>query len=128
MNTAVICIGSNIADKREHVRAALELLKVRFGEMAAASEIYLCPSHNGIGSDYANCVVRMITDNSLDTSLDTLKEMERNAGRTAESKITGVMPLDIDIVIWNDRILRPYDFERYHFINGCRQIEDKCRN
>ena len=38
--------------------------------------------------------------------------MEENAGRTPESKAQGIVPLDIDVLKWNNDILKPADMER----------------
>lgn len=121
MNTAILCLGSNTEDRDIILRDAVAAL-TEFAEAVSCSEVYDGPSHNGIGRDYLNTVVVVRTTKEI-SEVDAIgKELETRAGRTPESKTTGVMPLDIDLVVWNDQVLRPYDFSRPHFTRGLIQL------
>lgn len=121
MNTAILCLGSNTADRDRILRDAVAALS-EFAKVINCSDVYDGPSHNGIGNDYLNTVVVVKTAKEI-SEVDAFgKELESRAGRTPESKTTGVMPLDIDLVVWNDQVLRPYDFSRPHFTRGLIQL------
>ena len=64
----------------------------------------------------------------LDEAVKTLKELERNQGRTPELKIQGIVPIDIDVVIWNDEIVRMRDYEQDYFSQGYRQLNRNSNN
>lgn len=49
-------------------------------------------------------------------------EYENVCGRTPASKQTGEIPMDIDIIIWNDEIIRPNDYEHEYFKIGWNMI------
>ena len=46
------------------------------------------------------------------------KQIEQQSGRTPESKNNGIIPLDIDLLQWNDTILKPEDFRRPYVQSG----------
>lgn len=51
-----------------------------------------------------------------------LKDWESLQGRTRVSSEEGVVPIDLDLVIFDSRILRPKDFERHYFNKGYREL------
>ena len=51
-----------------------------------------------------------------------LKKWEADHGRTMEDTLSGVIKIDLDLVIWNEHILRPKDFERHYFNRGYREL------
>ena len=51
-----------------------------------------------------------------------LKQTESEAGRDSISDLEGRVELDLDLVIWDGRIVRPKDFERLYFNIGYRQL------
>ena len=59
---------------------------------------------------------------SQDDLVARLKKWEADHGRTQMKTFEGVIPIDIDLVIWDSRILRPRDFERHYFNVGYRQL------
>lgn len=122
MNRAIICIGSNTVNAIQIVHHAANVLAKLAAGDAKCSEIYQCPSHNGLGNDYYNMVIEIFAKYDYQEIIDISKSLEKEAGRTSLSKITGEMPLDIDLVIWNNRVMRPYDFSRPHFQLGYSQL------
>jgi 2-amino-4-hydroxy-6-hydroxymethyldihydropteridine diphosphokinase len=121
MNNTVLCIGSNTHNRGTIISDVV----ARFGKIMhnmQQSSVYECASHSGIGSPYYNTVVKCDTTLTYEQLRSLTKELEREMGRTPQSKETGVMPLDIDIVLWNDKIMHPHDYEHYHFKHGYEQI------
>lgn len=86
------------------------------------SHIYSTPPLNGIGDDYFNAVAMGQTMLSFDDINLLLKQFEKQAGRTPESKIKSQIPIDLDIVIYNNQIIRHNDFQQDFFQIGYRQI------
>ena len=56
------------------------------------------------------------------------KEMEKAAGRTPGGKKVGIVPLDIDIAMWNDEIKKPRDMMQDYMQIGLMELNDpSCR-
>ena len=51
-----------------------------------------------------------------------MKEIETQQGRTSLSKQTGIIPIDIDIVVWNDEVMRPRDLQHEYMQKGLRML------
>lgn len=118
-NVSIVGIGSNTEGAVLHVLEALWTFKNTEGVTdVVASRHYTTPSYNGCGEDYTNMVAQVTTSLSLDDFVALTKNMEVRAGRTPEMKGTGVVPLDVDVVVWNGNVVRPSDFERRHFTIG----------
>lgn len=127
MNTAVISLGSNVTDREEIVRSAIADIQHEF-MVEAVSAVYEAPDDRYAAMPYSNAVMRLSTDLGHDLLHAHFKAMESRYGRTPESKKSRQVPLDIDIVIFNDTIVRPADFSRSYFIHGYtilpRQVSD----
>ena len=123
LNKVVLCLGSNTESRVENVARALRILRrvLRGGVMV--SRAYLNESYNGIGDDYINQVVMGRTILGV-TELERLcNYMERKAGRRPHSKAYGIIALDIDIVVWNSTVVRPFDFSSPHFTLGYQEVK-----
>lgn len=109
MNTAIISLGSNVVGRHEIL------------SRAAAAIVEMTVTISGFYEDstgYLNAVAVVDTELSHDELRSRFKLMEQAEGRTPASKATGLIPLDIDIVIFNGEILRPYDFDQPYFRRG----------
>lgn len=124
MNNLVLCIGSNTSNRKEIINCAIERLG-KVMQILRMSSIYECASHSGIGNPYFNIVIICNTTLSYEQVYSTTKAIEKDMGRTPNSKTTGIMPLDIDIVLWNNELKHPQDFELHHFTFGYNQIKQQ---
>jgi 7,8-dihydro-6-hydroxymethylpterin-pyrophosphokinase len=57
-----------------------------------------------------------------DTVVKFLKDWEAECGRTQVDTLEGIIPIDLDLVIWDEHIKRPKDFERHYFNLGYREL------
>ena len=121
LNKVVISLGSNSPDSDRMMKQAMVWLEENLLSFKC-SEIYLTPPLSGVGSDYLNAVAIGETACDQNEFNLMLKDYEKSSGRTLESKKTGVIPIDLDIVIFNDQIVRPKDFSYDFFQIGYRQI------
>ncbi len=93
--------------------------------ISSRSEIYSTPEYSGRFDPYLNCVVEAVTDITPHESISSIfKEYERTQGRTAQSKSTGQIPIDLDLVKFNSITLRPKEFNREYFLIGYRQLRE----
>lgn len=118
LNHVVICLGSNVPSCRVILDGAIAVLGTFFHDSPRMSLAYFNPSFNGIGQPYLNQVLEATTTLNIDSLHRLCRTLERRAGRTPQSKVQGIMPLDIDIVIWNGTIVRPFDYTSPHFAHG----------
>lgn len=115
MNNIVICIGSN--QERHNVENALLWLSELFEE-SVYSSIYETPAVNCGGRNYHNSVLRGRTNTSHEELNELIKEYELSCGRDSNARQKGLVPIDIDIVIYNDEIIRPWDYRQNFFKIG----------
>ena len=86
------------------------------------SEIYEMPAINGIDSPYLNAVIELTSDMNFYELTKIFKNHEADCGRTLQSKAEGIIPMDIDIIIWNGKIMRPREYSFEYFAKGYRQL------
>lgn len=119
--TAVLSIGSNTFDSLQRVTECISWLANEF-DLSAHASAYTTPAINGKDADYANTVAVITTSLSMPELNATLKDYEKSCGRTPESKQQGAIPIDVDIVMWNSKIVRPNDYNQEYFKIGWREI------
>lgn len=122
MNSVVISIGSNCKDSEKAVEKSIGFLSGKL-QSPRASGCYSTPASNGKDADYLNAVLVGYTDDSREKFTSLLKLYEVANGRTALSKQEGVIPIDLDLVVWNDEVVRPVDFDKEYFQIGWKQLE-----
>lgn len=111
-----IGIGSNTPDGAAQVDAACRWLATAFADVRC-SESYLTPGVGArcAGMTYRNAVATARTPLSADEVTRVLKEYETAHGRVKGSK---EVTIDLDLVIYDDRLIRPVDFARSYFQQG----------
>lgn len=92
--------------------------------ITAESGIYEFPDESGLGDPYLNKVIAVVSNYDSDSFYNRLKAVERELGRTKCSKSTGVMPIDIDIIISDGKIVDSYQFTREYFRIGYADLRD----
>ncbi len=122
IHTAVISLGSNLPCSADMLADAASRLAT-VCRVVRSSGVYYGPDDTGRGPQYANAVIEIATSLSPDGFREFARGLEAAAGRTPESKSLGLMPLDIDTVIWDGEVVDPYDRRRPYFIKGYTIIE-----
>ena len=127
LNHAILSIGTNHPDRDSRITDAIQWLTGTF-RVQSCSEVYEMPAINGTDRPYLNAVAAIATDTCLPEFIDLLKCYEAQCGRTPQSKAAGVIPIDIDVIIWNDTIMRPREFAYDYFTKGYGQLSEatKC--
>lgn len=119
----IFCLGSNIDDRRQRIEKACQWI-ASVMTVEAQSDIYDTPPFSGVGSDYVNTVVAVSTDLTLEAIDALCKDYERREGRDDKCRKSGIVPIDMDVVIYGDTIVRPHEISRYYFQQGYSQIKD----
>lgn len=121
LHEAVLSLGSNTADRRERMAAAIGFAE-SLGCGCRVSEIYETPALNGRDAAYLNAVAFVSTSLERAEVEALAKEWERKCGRLPEHKALGRVCIDVDLVVWDSTVLRPSDFGRGYFSRGYSQL------
>ncbi len=106
-----ISIGSNY-DQNRYVDMAKVLLYENFGgEITFSKSIWTLPI--GIESDrFLNCVGLAYTSLDLKHAESAVKNIERLCGRMEGDRAMDIIRVDIDILTFDDKVIREKDFSR----------------
>lgn len=121
MNDCIIGIGSNI-EAGYHIPWVLKLLADRF-EVVKVSEMV---QTRAIGitdqPDYTNGAVRIRTNLSMDELSTFLKQLEDQMGRDRSQPKFGPRNIDLDLLIWNNRVVDPDYYTRDFLRNSAAEL------
>ena len=124
MAKALISLGANTIDKKQRLTDTIvAIAQIAFIE--AQTPIYETAAEGSVATlPYANALILIETSAEYEVLRVTFKQWERNAGRTAESKAQGLIPLDIDIVTWNDHVIKERDMEFEYMKLGMKLLNE----
>ncbi len=107
MSRVFIGVGSNEGDRLTHIsramRALSEVSGVHLLQMATISETQ--PVGGPPQGPYLNTVVEIETTRQPTELLGALQEIERRLGRTPSFQRWGPRPIDLDILLYDDRVI-----------------------
>lgn len=118
----LLCIGSNtdrsvqLADARKALIAVFP--GIRFGELMETKAI-----GNGFHSPFSNQLAEFTTTLKVDAIHAFFKELEYRSGRIPDDKARGIVKLDIDLLRFDDKILKPEDMQREYICKGLKQLQ-----
>ena len=124
-NKVILCLGSN-QDCESNMSSAGELLRRYFCRISFSDPVYTDPVGLSGSGQFLNQVAVAYTDCRPEEVRLALKTMERTLGRTEERKEKGQIPIDIDLLLWNDEILKPADWAREYIQLLYRSVLDCC--
>ncbi|HEY8010598.1 MAG TPA: 2-amino-4-hydroxy-6-hydroxymethyldihydropteridine diphosphokinase [Rudaea sp.] len=104
MVRAYLSIGSNL-EPEKNLRTALTELRAQFGEITV-SPVYRGPAVGFDGLDFLNLAVGIDTDIEPVALNDLLHALEDRHGRRRDVPRFSNRTLDIDIVLYGDRVLK----------------------
>jgi 2-amino-4-hydroxy-6-hydroxymethyldihydropteridine diphosphokinase len=106
MAQVFVGLGSNVGDRLEQISRAVQRLGrlpgVRVSRMAT---IYDTEPVGPPQPEYLNTVIEMDTALSPHQLLETLKLLERQLGRVPSTQRWGPRVIDLDILLYDDRVL-----------------------
>ena len=122
INTCILCMGSNF-ERDIHLNAAQKALKEQFSgisfgkeiETEAIGEIYLSP--------FSNQIAKFETTLAPDEIRSIFKDIEHQNGRLPEEKALGIVKLDIDLLTFNNLVLKPEDLHREYIQKELSNLE-----
>ena len=104
---AYIGLGSNLAEPRRQLRGALDAIaRIRESQLTAVSSLYLSdPLGPPDQPRYNNAVAKLETLLSPLQLLDALQAIELAQGRERKAERWGPRTLDLDILLFGDRLI-----------------------
>lgn len=117
----MISVGANCGDRKGEVSAAIHwlgsLLKIE-----KASDIYETPCVGEDGRPYMNAVVSGTFNGPIEDLEKELKRYEVMVGRDLDCRDRGDVPVDIDLVICDGKIIKEWDSRQKFFRIGYDQL------
>ena len=104
MARVYLSLGSNI-EPRRHLAAALDELRARFGAIDV-SPVYRTKAVGFDGGDFLNLAVGLDTELEPGPLNDWLHALEARHGRRRDGPRFSSRTLDVDIVLYDDRVER----------------------
>lgn len=105
---AYVALGSNLDDPAAHVgRAFLDLAAIPATRCTRRSSLYRSAPMGPTGQpDYINAVAALETELVPEELLDHLQIIEHRHGRVRGAERWGPRTLDLDLLLYGDRVLR----------------------
>lgn len=110
---AYIGLGSNVGDRSDHLKRALETMKSRGIDVLETSSVYETDPVGPPQPDFLNAVCSVDTKLSPRELLRTLKEIEKAIGRS-EGERWGPREIDLDLLLYGDETIDESDFKLPH--------------
>lgn len=114
MSEAWLGIGSNVGERRDFVRSAVEALRTEVTVEATSSLYETAPVGGPPQRSFVNAVVRIITDLEPRALLGVCKSIEEKIGREKDLVRWGPRVIDIDILMYDDLKMSEPDLEIPH--------------
>ena len=113
----LLCMGSN-TDRSAQLSVARKALRATFPDILFGEMMETEAVGSGFHSPFSNQLAKFSTTLSSDSVHDFFKELERRSGRIPEDKAQGIVKLDIDLLVFDNKILKPEDMEREYIRRG----------
>ncbi len=121
VHSCILCIGSNFQREIQmpfaRQRLCAHFPSIRFGE-----EMETIAIGEGVHSPFSNQVAVLETELSFEEIRSILKAIERESGRTPEDKAQGIVRLDIDMLTFDEGVLKPEDLQREYVQRGLKEL------
>jgi GTP cyclohydrolase-4 len=107
MHDLYIGIGSNLGDRQANILAALQRLRAR-AEILAVSAFYESDAAGGAtGPPYLNVAASLRSELDAQRFSEFARDVERAVGRTAGSRRLDPRPIDIDVLVFDGKVVQP---------------------
>lgn len=117
MNTGLIMLGSN-ENAANNLELAIEKLSEHFDIEKTSTSLITKPVGNKYKSNFHNIALKILSAETAEETKSIFKQIELEMGRTTDSKQKGEIPIDIDLIFWNN-IQVHNDYDRFDFVQKC---------
>ena len=124
LNKIILSLGSN-QDQEKNMAEAVRILRNQFVSIAFSNSVYTEPIGLTGSAPFLNQVAVAYTSEQPDGIKHLLKRIEYKLQHMPDDKNFGIVPIDIDLLQWNELILKPDDLRRDYIIEGIRALENE---
>lgn len=121
MNCCIICLGTNY-ERNKYLQSAHNYLESEFSDIVYANAEETQPYHFKSGALFTNQVAMFHTTLSQDSVKEKLKSIEAICGRKQEDKAKEIVRIDIDMIIFNDHVVKRNDYKLEYVQRGIGQL------
>ena len=118
----LLCLGSN-SNRHFRMEAARIALTELFPNIRFSTEMTTEAIGDKFLSPFSNQVAKIETPLTREEIRSLLKKIEKENGRLPEDKEQGIVKLDIDLLTFDDLILKPNDLEKDFVIKGISSLQ-----
>lgn len=122
VHKCIICIGSNY-NRKENLLLARRRLVDLFPTIRFTSEQETRPLFFRSPALFSNQVAMFFSEAEEERVRKELKAIEQSAGRRPEDKKEEKISLDIDLLSFDDRVLKPEDLKREYVVKGLEELK-----
>ena len=126
MNKAFLCLGSNIDSCGECVSllypTSSSAITEALRRIESIGRIDASSGEFASNERYRNAVVVVFTPMDYEALVKASKGIEFDMGRTPQTREQGLVPIDIDVVTFNDEVKKPNDYNAYYFKMGIERM------
>lgn len=106
MNKAFLCLGGNLGDRLENIEKAILRIK-KLGKIVKRSSIYETEAWGKNSENaYLNMCIELLTKLDAPQLMKAVLKTEKDLGRTRTSKLNTDRTIDIDILFFNDKVVK----------------------
>lgn len=117
----LLCIGSN-TDPTAYLSYARKALYAAFPGIRFGNTMKTEAIGSGFHSPFSNQLAKFSTFLTIDSICKLFKEIEHQSGRTPTDKSIGIVKLDIDLLVYDEIILKPKDMVREYIRIGLMEL------
>ena len=118
-HSCLLCLGSN-SNRHFHMEEARKALMKLIPNIRFSEEMTTEAIGNKFLSPFSNQVAKLETSLTIEEIRSLLKKIEKDNGRLPEDKEQGIVKLDIDLLKFDDLILKPNDMEKDYVLEGMK--------
>lgn len=125
INRVIISLGSN-QDSEMNIECAIMELQAHFASIYFSEPVYTKPVGDLPNkTPFLNQIAVGYTPDEPDELKSLFKEIEQLLGRNPQDDKEGIIPVDIDLLLWNSQSLKPEDMQRDYVVKAIRELMDK---
>ena len=121
IHSCLLCLGSNF-DRKVHMNSVRRDLERHFPDIRFGTEMETEAIGSGFLSPFSNQVAWFKTSHSAEEVRDILKQIERDHGRFPDDKAQGIVKLDIDLLRFDNEVLKPADLGKDYVLAGIKEL------
>lgn len=117
----LLCMGSN-TNGSAHLSTAREALSMAFPKIHFGETMQTEPIRMSNPTLFDNQLGWFTTLQSAEEIISFFKNIEKKCGRKPEDKGLGIVKLDLDLLIYDNTVLKPEDLQRSYVKEGLKQL------